>query len=249
MALFAGAFCSVEAHYQFLRLQGMEIQPKGICSDSVFWKEVSEGGKRFWPLLYMESGSVIQNVEEEYPLSVSAGLSGLGKLRWNVTPLKPWISILYKGDLWYLSRDGRLWKTDLSANKEIKGVLPPGGPLWVWGKGLPSPFLEGTPKHPIEKSSIPTDLISQWIDGLKGTGLWEKAMKVQVNSQENREVLTVFLQEGKWVQLKLDQDTKEWPAIVDAVRMILKKEISNDETLLVDATYKDRIIVSSRDQF
>ena len=248
LGLLAGLFFSVEGKIHLLRLVSLRTLPSGVFSETLAWDLVSGTEQRFWPLLWLRRGDFERRLESRYPLTAWMRLSGWGAFTLQVTPLRPRLRFFWQNQVWLADAEGRVWKANLRENTRVRGLRPPGSPMVYWEEGMPPLLSGGDLQGDVAATSLPLEEIQKWVvemDRLTWLGTLE-ALAVRREDGTVR-ILGSYRKGQQRIRLLLPEERADWGRIFGALEVLWSRESQAGSRLLVDATYKDRIIVRSDD--
>lgn len=247
--LLAGFLYGLEQRYHLFRVADISSAPDNILRQDLVWHILPEKSLVFWPILFWKSDELRGKVEDYYPVHARLNCVGWGKFRLNIVPLEPFIRVYWSGLTWYLSGEGKIWRVSLASNALVHGVESPKRPLLVWGKEMPIPINMDRQRGDITLSSLPAHRIKSWYHELDRLGWNEKIEKITATRSEGRSVLRFEFkrQSTKRMVVTVNDDPAGWQSISRAVSEIQKDQAAESADILIDTTYKGKLIVRSRD--
>ncbi len=250
IAVVLGIILQLEARFQTLRLVSLSVEPASVMEDRIAWKAVSPRWERIWPELLWNERFFCEEIEKYYPVKTDLQLTGWGHFVLHVEPLKPALTLSWFNALWYVSASGRIWRANLPTNLEIRTILPPQGPVVVWGEGLPTPLATPESSRDIYVASLPIERITGWLKALDDVKWAQDAQVLIVKRTEGRNIVQLLLSAppGAPQEVILKEDASDWRAVAGAIEKIHPNFLNNSISLLVDATYRDKIVIRSRDR-
>ena len=248
LGLLCGLFYALEGKTHAFRLLALRTVPSGVLPEALAWEIVPGSAQRFWPLLLLHRGDIERSLGERYPVTARMRLSGWGEFSVQVTPLQPQLRLHWQDQVWLVDADGRIWKANLHQNTQVRGLRIPQGPLVYWGAGMPPPLSGAELRGDVSSSSVSVAQIQGWLqalDGLSWLGVLD-ALSVRREDGTTR-LLASFRRGDLRVRLLLPTEDHMWPQLLAALETLWSQSPPGGGQLLVDATYKDRIIVRSED--
>jgi hypothetical protein len=252
LSLLCGVFYFVQERYDCFRLRGLEITPRGILPDTTVWQSLPRAAERFWMSLFWERGKFVKGIEGAYPVGIKLKVTGWGRYKISIEPLKPMLYVSWNSNMWFLSDNGRMWRTDLPSNTSVKGLRLPEKPILAWDSGLAMPIDLETQGGGICRSSLPLAKIKKWYDTLEKVG-WEKDVYCLLAKKiDGRPVVQLLLGSGDGLsgEVVFKEDTANWMPVAAALTRVYGGAGSIvPKGLVVNATFTDSMTftVTSRD--
>ncbi|MDR1516321.1 MAG: hypothetical protein LBS45_11565 [Synergistaceae bacterium] len=252
LSFLCGVFYFAEQRYDYFRLRGLEITPPGILPDTTVWQSVPRVAERFWMSLFWERRKFVKGIEAAYPVEIKLKTAGWGRYKVSIEPLKPMLYVSWNSSMWFLSDNGRMWRTDLPSNASVKGLSFPKKPILAWDSGLAMPIDPETQGGGICRSSLPLAKIKKWYDMLEKVGWENEVYCVLAKKKDGRLVVQLLLGagDGSSSEVVLKEDTANWAPIAAAMTRVFGGTGSTvPDGLVVNATFADSMTftVTSRD--
>ncbi len=248
-----GGLFFLEKNFHFLRTREIAIQPQEHFTEEIFWNSLDSEKIRYWPLLFLEKNKITHEIEKIIPVQVDLNLSGFGRFRLGIYPLKPLYVIEWKEILWYVDRMGKTWKVSREVNNLIDGISKPDGPVFEVGEGFPIPLPVGVLENSedlIYQSHLPLDLIRRWNEDVVGLPWFPilERLVMEKRAGEYYLVLQLKSQKGR-IDLLLRAESEKWTEITEALGKIMPGFPQHYCNIYIDATYKDKIVVKDVDSW
>ncbi|MDR0647719.1 MAG: hypothetical protein LBF92_00075 [Synergistaceae bacterium] len=252
LSFLCGALYFADQRYDYFRLRGLEIAPAGILQDTTVWQSLPRVSERFWPSLFWEKRGFAREIEGAYPVEIRLTASGWGRYKVSIIPLEPMLYVSWNSDMWLLSKNGRMWRTDLPSNASVKGLKLPDKPILAWDSGLATPIDPDAQGGGIFRSSLPLTKIKKWYDMLEKVGWEDDIYCVLAKKIDGRPVVQLLLGsgDGQPGEVVLKEDTANWSSIAAAMAKVFSGAAGPvPKGLVVNATYADSMTftVTSRD--
>lgn len=237
----------LERSFHLMRTREIFIQPEECFTETLLWNNLSGKNVRYWPLLVVGRKAIEEKIEKTIPVKLDFSISGFGRFRIGISPLKPVYIVRWKKILWYVAQNGKIWETSRPFNDLLPGITKPDGPVFEIGAGFPPPLPDGAFERrtdTIYRSLLPMDLMKNWKDEvlrLPWYSILEKLV-IQKRAGEYYLVLLLNCKRGP-VELLLRADSGTWPGITEALGKIMPGFPEGYKDIYIDATYKDKIVV------
>jgi hypothetical protein len=230
--------------FAWMSMQGLHIKVTDPALEKRFWDIFPSQCLRFWPLFLRKSQTMKAFLERTLPVVVYTRITGVGTFTSEIKFLSPWVLVEWRGQVWCISQEGRMWNI-ADKNLKIVGLDLPPKPLWR------IPFL------PTESSgdvrSLPSGVFPSLfsIEAIEdfltrfGSESWFKNIEEVVLDRRagadffnlrfirGRQELTILLQKDKYKEQELN-------IALEHILERLQKEGGNH---LIDATYEGKIVV------
>jgi hypothetical protein len=251
MSLAGGMLAAAEARYAVLRLYGIEIDPRGILSEQVVWGTVKPSQEKVWILFWLSKEEYCRNIEAYYPVNLRMELSGWGKFRLEVLPLEAAFRMYWGGRFWYVSADGRMWLSSLRESSFTSSEKADALPMLSWSTDRETPADLSDGHGNVFHSSLPLQKIKLWHENLKALGWSERVKFIQAGFREGNNVVRLIFygpDGGNGANIMLPDDPGEWQTSGLAIKKIYPDLSKISPDVLIDATYKDKILVKNKVQ-
>ncbi len=194
---------------------------------------------RFWPVLIGESGdSVCDMISNVEPLHIRRKLKW-GRVVFDVKPLEIAFIFKYKGDDWYLSRDGTVWSADHSINEEFYGVPSLGFSVTV-DDSVSLPLSLDIPVNRLGSDLF--ELIN-FVDRAPSIRWPGKIEAVRIYRQGGAELASLYVRknDGGFFSVIVDRE-RDLSAVAVAVSDLLDSGAIGKSGAVIDTSYEDKII-------
>lgn len=236
---------SLEAFYQFLSLDRLNVRTDDPFLEALFWANIDPPSLRFWPRFLLLRRDLEERFGKQCPASLSIENKGFGSIDAVLSPLSPWVAIRWRDREYYLTKEGYVWESGLPVNMRVAGIRRPEGPPLIFGEDFPSPSGEGSQEGQIIfRTVLPMDVLVSWMEGLAASGWHRIAREIRVSRREGRFLLELKMDiQGRRFSVLLHGDPPRWSELASAVSQILRQLQYSGEPFIIDTTYSDRIVV------
>lgn len=242
LSFLCGLLYFAEERFDFFRLRALEISPSGVVEDKIIWQSVPKSAENYWFTLILNSDGFARKIESYFPVQVSVKITGWGRYKVSMTPLKTFIYVSWNSRTWLLSKDGRMWLSNLAGASKIKGLGFPDKPVLVWDANLAIPIDSGGLSCDIYASGLPMAKISKWYETIEKIG-WSKHVRCVIAKKiDGRPVVQIVFgtESGAKGEVILKDDTSDWLALSAALKELYPKEPYHIPAgSVVNATYSN----------
>ncbi|MCF7934810.1 MAG: hypothetical protein K9L28_00490 [Synergistales bacterium] len=242
-AILLGCLYHLEEHAQFLRLRTIEMQPSERFPATAIWEGLPPEVERFGLLFGFVSHSLAEKLSARFPIRCT--FSG----RWSLHPVctmephRPIIAIQYKEKSWYLGTEGHLWAMEHPWNALIDTEDADSIPVLHWEIERQLP-IETISRDQVYMSRFAAKRVNRYMQTLQELH-WLQSMQSWTLSRKTGEaVVRITLPlEGNRVTVILKDVPQSWEQTARAIDSIVRRIEAEEGKFLLDATYKDRIVL------
>ena len=241
LSFICGLLYFADERFDFFRMRALEIVPSGIIADKIIWEAVPKSAESYWFTLFFDS-NFEKKIESYFPVQVDLSITGWGRYRVSLAPLKTFIYVSWNSKMWLLSKDGRMWPSNLRGTASIKGLSFPDKPILVWDPNLAIPIDTGGQSCDIYESGLPIAKITKWYEAIEKIG-WSKYVHCLIAKKiDGRPVVQIVFgaEPGVTGELILKEDTSDWAALSAALKELYPNVPHHiPPGSVVNATYSD----------
>jgi hypothetical protein len=244
LSFLCGVLYFAYERYDCFRLKELEITPAGVLPDNMVWQSVPGSSEHFWPSLLFTRRKFVRKIEASYPVKIKLKMTGWGKYRVSIEPLKPMLYVSWNSRMWLLSTNGRMWPADLQSNLSVRGMTLPEKPILAWDSGLSLPIDTDNQGGEIFQSSLPVAKIKKWYDMIEKIGWEDDIYCVLAKKIDGRPVVQLLLGAGDETrsEVVLKEDTSYWSQVAAALRKVFPgAKTTVPKGLVVNATFADNM--------
>jgi hypothetical protein len=237
----AGSFFFFFENFGFLSLKSYVLETPSAEIESRFWESLPPRCLRYWPVLVYKSSHISVLMEKTVPVQVSTEAKGVGLFHTRISYLEPWLMIEWKGNTWYLSKEGYMWAPELYTFKV------PRSPIWRISETLNRYFG-------IDKSVIPDGVFPamfsveelRQFDGIFRVQSWYADTKyIDFDRRAGEFVLKLSLDlNGKMIVLLINGEENKLSEIDMILKQIMPQIDLDDKETFIDMSYTDKIVVT-----
>ncbi|MCL2010305.1 MAG: hypothetical protein FWG71_07125 [Synergistaceae bacterium] len=225
-----------------MSMREMSVNAATPVLEERYWDVFPSRCLRFWPLFIRRSRDMAVFLERTNPVLVETRMTGIGSFVTDIKLLSPRIVVEWQGKEWCISKEGRMWSlTD--GGFWFRELKIPWKPLWK----LPDAGEEGRLlPGGVFPSIFSTDAIDDFLKGLGGASWFDGVEEVSVGRRAGDDFFELrYVREGKDFTILIQRDKHGWEELGLALGHILGSLEGDSGGRLIDATYKDRIVVKN----
>ena len=238
MALAAGILFYIAQYESWFALKGYRIEAESNVIEQRIWEVFPRRCLDFWPYLLSDSKGMKEFLESDMPVSVETHMESFGRFVTRANWLKAWIKVSWRGSLWSISRDGRMWLYE-SGSKDDAELT---GPIWkIAEKNEDS---DGKIFSGVFKSPLPFNTIANFLGDFESFEWFNKAGEITLESRAGMNLFILKISRSSqkfeiYVQPEKYPDQDVGKTIED----ILAKLTAEGGDHIIDATYEGKILL------
>jgi hypothetical protein len=171
-------------------------------------------------------------------------MTGMGVFTTEIKSLSPWVIVEWRGQVWCVSKEGRMWNA-ADEKLNVLGLDLPRRPLWR------IPFLSAESSgdmYPLPSGVFPSLFSLETIEDFStkfGSELWFKNVEeIVLDRRAGADLFNLrFIRGGQEFRILLQKDKYKGQELNIALEHILKGLQKEGGNHLVDATYEGKIVV------
>jgi hypothetical protein len=223
-------------------MREMSVNAVNLVLEERYWDVFPSQCLRFWPLFIQKSHDVAAFLERTNPVLVETRMTGIGSFVTDIKLLSPRMALEWKGEVWCVSKEGRMWNvSEGSFGLELKIPLKP-----IWRITASSVAGEDEQLLPggVFPSIFSTDAIDDFLKGLGDASWFDGVEEVALDRRAGDDLFTLrYAREGQIFTILIQKDKYGWEELGLALEHILDSLGRDGGGRLIDATYKDKIVV------
>ena len=239
--LLMGCLTRVYEYRYWFTLNDYRIEAQSQDLERRLWEVFPKRCLTFWPYLIRDSKGMKEFLERDMPVVVDTKMESLGHFRTKIDWLKAWIKVDWRGKIWCISRDGKMWLYEPGRPAEAES----GSLVWKvpddggnYGVDVQAPMF-GVFASPISTAVIDSFLeefrVCKWFEAAQEIS-WERRAGMDMfflKLEHNRQRFELYLQREKYT----GQD------IGGAIDVIFSRLINEGGNHIIDATYEGKIML------
>ena len=232
----------------WLSLSDYKVDAQGPAQEKRLWDVFSARSFYFWPwLCFKDANNIKSFLERDMPVSVQMQRLGWGKYRTVMRWLTPWIKVAWKGRVWCISKEGRMW--DISEMPIYASQVK--GPVWVldnYNKNNNKAEAEVDDNFEVPtgvfKSPIETYKIDKFLNEYQAYDWFSLVDRVIMSRRAGMDLFKIRLALNNQVfEILIQGDKYAGQDLGAAVNDILKKLALEGGNHVIDATYEGKILL------
>ena len=237
----AGSIFFFFENYGFLSLRGYIVEAPSADIEKRFWDSLPPECIRYWPVLVYKSREISVSMEKAIPVQVLTEAKGIGLFYTRISYLEPWLMVEWRGNVWYLSKEGYMWAPELFSFEVPKS------PHWSISDTLNRYFG-------IEKSEIPDGVFTAMFsieeikrfDGILRVQSWYANTKhVEFDRRAGEFVLRLSLDlNGRKILILINGEDNKLSEIDMLLKQIMPQIDFDDKVTFIDMSYTDKVVVT-----
>ena len=244
-SMLLGGLWRLDERYTWMSMREMSVNASNPVLEARYWDVFPSQCLRFWPLFIRKSQDVALFLERTNPVLIETRMTGLGCFVTDIKLLSPRIIVEWKGEIWCISKEGRMWNL-AEGSFGFRDLKIPLKPLW---RVLISSFVhENEQLLPggVFPSVFSTDTIDDFLVGLGNASWFDGVEEVALDRRAGEDIFRLrYVREGQNFTILIQRDNYDWEELGLALEQVLNRLGREDGSCLIDATYKDKIVVQN----
>ena len=230
--------------YRFwFALKNYTIETQSQALEQRLWEVFPQRCLTFWPYLMKDSKGMKEFLERDMPVRVETHMKGLGSFRTKIDWLKAWIKVEWRGKIWCISREGKMWLYEPGRPSEAEA----GNLVWkVPDDGGTGDVSVQPPMFGVFASPISTEVIDSFLDEFRECRWFAAAQEISWERRAGMDLFYLKLAHGNQkFELYLQREKYAGQDVGSAIDEIFTGLISEGGNRVIDATYEGKIMVRS----
>ena len=226
----------VRDYKYWFTLSGYKIEAQSQILERRLWEIFPKRCLTFWPYMLKDSGGIKDFLELDMPVSVDTRMNGLGSFTTRIDWLKAWVKVEWRGHIWCISRDGRMWLFQRGRqNDDEAGRL-------VWK--IPDDAGEQEPVSGVFRPPISTEAIASFLDEFGKCSWFEAADDITLERRAGMDLFVLRLSRGgQKFELYLQRGKYSGHDVGAEIEELLSRLVSEGGNHIIDATYEGKIVL------
>lgn len=230
-----------EYRYWF-SLHDYKIEAQSQELEARLWEVFPKRSLTFWPYFLKDKDGMKEFLERDMPVTVDTEMKGLGKFTTAIDWLKAWVKVEWRGKIWCISRDGRMWQYEPG-----RPVDDEAGNL-VWKIPEEGNMQEGAniqpPMFGVFMSPLSTEVIASFLDEFRGCRWFESASEMTWERRAGMDLFILKLSNGNQrFELYLQRDKYSGQDVGTVLDDLFARLINEGGNHIIDATYEGKILL------
>ena len=242
-SMLLGGLWRLNERYTWMSMREMRVNAANPVLEERYWDIFPSQCIRFWPLFMRKSQDVASFLEKTNPVLVKTRMTGMGSFVADIKLLSPRLVVEWKDRVWCISKEGRMWNL-ADGSFGLRELKIPLKPLW---RMLASSVV-GEDEQLLPSGVFPsifsTDAVDDFLRGLGNASWFDDVEEVTVDRRAGDDLFELlYAREGRYCKILIQKDKYEWEYLSIALEHILDRLGKENASRLIDATYKDKIVV------
>lgn len=200
------------------------------------WQVFPERCLTFWPYLLKDASGFKEYLERDMPVEIDTRMTRLGRFTTSIQWLKAWIKVEWRGKIWCISRDGRMWLYEHGRTNDNEA----GNVIW---KVTEQEELQA-PMTGVFRSPLSTEVIASFLDEFKSFKWFDAANEIIWERRAGMDLFTLRLTHGtQRFELYLQRDKYRGQDIGIILDELFNRLINEGGNHVIDATYDGKILL------
>ena len=237
LAMIAGLITYIIQYESWFALKGYRVEAQSNIIEKRLWEVFPQRCLTFWPYLLKDSKGLKEFLESDMPVTVEIRMEKFGRFRTKIEWLKAWVKVEWRGKIWSISRDGRMWLFEQgSKNEQETGHL-----IWKIHENDAQKNIQAPPGG-VFKSPIQTEAMASFLNEFNSFKWFEAAEEVTWESRAGMNLFILKLTNGaQKFELYLQPDKYPGQDVGGTVESIFSKLTKEGGNHIIDATYEGKI--------
>lgn len=242
LALIAGCILCVSESRFWFALHDYRIEAQSQMLESRLWEVFPKRCLTFWPYLLKDAGGLRDYLERDMPVEIDTRMTGLGKFMTKIKWLQAWVKVQWRGQVWCISEDGRMWLSEQGRpNEDEAGKL-----IWKIPEqgNLPDEVNLNAPMIGVFKSPLSTEVIASFLEEFKEFKWFQAADEITWERRAGMNLFTLKLvNKTQKIELLLQREKYPGQYIGSSLEEIFDRIIREGGDRIIDATYEGKIFL------
>ncbi len=232
-----GCIYRIAEYKGYFALSNYEIISDSPELEKRLWEVFPNRCIKFWPYIYWDAKGFEEFLMRDIPVNVRTEIKFTGKIKTVIKYLQSWLKVEWRGHIWSISRDGRMWLADESEENKLIWKLPESA-------NIGDEFNLQINLNGIFRAPFSTEIMRRFQNDFENYEwfknaneiTWERRagydlFKLQINNAKQN--LEIHVQREKY----LGQDLGE------IIQEIYKRALREGGNKVIDATYEGKVLL------
>ena len=233
-----GGILRINEYKYYFVLNNYHVEAQSQELEQRLWEIFPTRCITFWPYLLKDSDGIKEFLERDLPVTVETSMIKFGEFETKIRWLTAWIKVEWRGKIWCISRDGKMWESEKGRpNEEQAGRL-------IWKIPDQANNGEQVPMFGVFRAPISTDMIASFMDEFKGCQWLDSASEVKWEHRAGMNLFTLKLARGSQkFELYLQPEKYRGQDVGGIIEDLFSRLISEGGSHIIDATYEGKILL------
>ncbi|MBR1485742.1 MAG: hypothetical protein IJ597_00620, partial [Synergistaceae bacterium] len=238
LALIAGIFFYFYDYQNWFALKGYKIVADSSKIEQRIWEIFPRRCISFWPYLLSDAKGLKEFLESDMPVQVETHMESWGRFVTRAQWLHVWIKVNWRGNIWSISRDGRMWLYDQGVKNDDEVI----GPIWRIFENNENE--NKVPFSGVFKTPLPVATIENFLREFQTFNWFERASEITLESRAGMNLFILKITNGKQkIEIQVQPDKYPDQDVGQTLEDIFEKLLKENGNHIIDATYEGKILL------
>jgi hypothetical protein len=241
LVMLIGCMTRIYEYRYWFTLKDYRVEAQSQALERRLWEVFPQRCLTFWPYFMKDSEGMKAFLERDMPVTVSTKMEGLGHFRTRIDWLNAWVKVEWRGQIWCISRDGRMWLYEQGRPSEAEA----GSLVWKIPEegGAGGELNVQPPMFGVFASPIDTGVIGSFLDEFRGCKWFEAAREITWERRAGMNLFVLKLEHGRQkFELYLQREKYAGQDIGASIDSLFDRLINEGGNHVIDATYESKIV-------
>ena len=241
LVMLIGCMTRIYEYRFWFTLNNYRIEAKSQVLEQRLWEVFPKRCLTFWPYLINDSKGMKDFLERDMPVIVDTKMESLGRFKTTIDWRKAWVKVEWRGRIWCISRDGRMWLYEPGRPSEAEA----GNLVWKVQEGTGTYDLDvQPPMFGVFASPISTEVIDSFLEEFRGCKWFEAAQEITWERRAGMDLFVLKLTHGmQKFELYLQREKYAGQDVGAALDELFTRLIDEGGSHVIDATYEGKILL------
>ena len=172
------------------------------------------------------------------PVQVETHMESWGRFVTRAQWLHVWIKVNWRGNIWSISRDGRMWLYDQGVKNDDEVI----GPIWRIFENNENE--NKVPFSGVFKTPLPVATIENFLREFQTFNWFERASEITLESRAGMNLFILKITNGKQkIEIQVQPDKYPDQDVGQTLEDIFEKLLKENGNHIIDATYEGKILL------
>ena len=237
LAVISGILFYVSQYESWFALKGYRIIAESNKIEQRIWEIFPRRCLDFWPYLLSDAKGLKEFLESDMPVTVETHMESFGRFVTRAEWLKAWVKVNWRGSLWSISRDGRMWLYE-QGSKDDEDLT---GPVWRISEKEDSGEKNFSG---VFKSPLPVGTMAAFMREFETFEWFNSASEISLESRAGMNLFILKISKGaQKFELQIQPEKYPDQDVGQTVEDIFAKLITEGGNHIIDATYEGKILL------
>lgn len=241
LVMLIGCLTRVYEYRFWFTLKGYRIEAQSQALERRLWEVFPQRCLTFWPYFISDSKGMKEYLERDMPVVVDTKMEGLGSFRTKIDWLKAWVKVEWRGKIWCISRDGRMWLYEQGRPSEAEA----GKLVWkIPEDGGTGEVSVQPPMFGVFASPISTEVIESFLEEFKDCKWFNAAQEITWERRAGMDLFILRLaHRTQKFEVYLQREKYAGQDVGAAIDKLFEDLINEGGNHVIDATYEGKILL------